>query len=79
MMRKQLYIDEDLDHALKVLARETGQSEAAHVRAALRKYVAERLPSAKADPLDALVGLVSTETGPRDVAADHDRYLHGAT
>jgi hypothetical protein len=39
MVRKQLYIDAELDRALKALSAGSGESEAAHVRAALRAYV----------------------------------------
>lgn len=39
MVRKQLYIDENLERALKALAARTGRSEADHVRTALRAYV----------------------------------------
>lgn len=39
MIRKQLYLDEDLDHELKLLAGRTGLSEAEHVRRALRRYL----------------------------------------
>lgn len=39
MIRKQLYLDEDLDHELKLLAGRSGLSEAEHVRRALRRYL----------------------------------------
>jgi plasmid stability protein len=39
MIRKQLYLDDDLDHELKLLAGRTGLSEAEHVRRALRRYL----------------------------------------
>ena len=80
MIRKQLYIDEDLDRALKVLAAWTGQSEAEHVRAALRRYLADHaVQHSDDDPLLELVGLVADERGPDDVAANHDDYLYGTT
>lgn len=75
MVRKQLYIDEDLDRALKRLSGATGMSEAGHVRAALRAYV-EQQPTPEDDGLDRLVGLVPDEQGPVDVAQEHDRYLY---
>ncbi len=77
MKRKQLYIDEDLDRGLKRLAATSGQSEAWHVRAALREYLADRL-DLEADPLGALVGLVDDRHGPTDVAEQHDKYLYEA-
>jgi Ribbon-helix-helix protein, copG family len=39
MIRKQLYLDDDLDHELKLLSLRTGLSEAEHVRRALRRYL----------------------------------------
>jgi Ribbon-helix-helix protein, copG family len=39
MIRKQLYLDDDLDHELKLLSVRTGLSEAEHVRRALRRYL----------------------------------------
>jgi hypothetical protein len=79
MIRKQLYIDQDLDRALKVLAAWTGQSEAEHVRAALRRYIADHaLQRSEEDPLLELVGLVDDAKGPDDVARNHDEYLYGS-
>lgn len=77
MKRKQLYIDEALDRGLKQLARSTDQSEASHVRAALRDYLDRHLDVAD-DPLGALVGMVDDQEGPVDVAEHHDRYLSEA-
>lgn len=81
MVRKQLYIDDDLDRALKVLAARTGRSEAEHVRAALRSYVHEELTASTEapDPLLRLIGLVEDPDGADDVAANHDHYLYGAS
>ena len=79
MVRKQIYIDEELDEGLKVLSARTGEPEAAHVRAALRGYLdAHRVPLEGADPLYDLIGLVDDTDGPSDVAEEHDHYLYGA-
>ena len=77
MIRKQIYIDDDLERRLKRLAAISGEPEAVHVRAALRAFLHERLPESADDPLDQLVGLVRAESGADDVAANHDRYLYG--
>jgi plasmid stability protein len=77
MIRKQVYIDEDLDQALKALAARTGRSEAAHLRDALRAYLSSLAPLPGAG-LEALVGLVDDPHGPDDVAEEHDHYLYGA-
>jgi plasmid stability protein len=77
MKRKQLYLEEETDRALKRLAARTGRSEAFHVREALRRYLDG--PSEEgADPLLRLIGLVDDPEGPDDVAVNHDHYLYGA-
>ncbi|HSL84934.1 MAG TPA: CopG family transcriptional regulator [Thermoanaerobaculia bacterium] len=79
MVRKQIYIEEELERGLKALAARTGRAEAVHVRAALREYLLEhRSPEAERDPLLDLVGLVDDPEIPRDVAEEHDHYLYGA-
>ena len=81
MVRKQIYIDEGLDRGLKALAARTGDSEAVHVRAALREYLGERASASSsqggADPLLQLAGLVDDPTLPDDIAEEHDHYLYG--
>lgn len=76
MKRKQLYLDESTDRALKRLVARTGRSEAAHVREALQRYIQEQ--SAEDDPFDLIIGLVDDPEGPTDVAVNHDHYLYGA-
>lgn len=79
MVRKQIYIDDDLEQGLKALSASTGRAEAVHVRAALREYLREHGSSPPdRDPLLDLVGLVDDPEGPSDVAEEHDHYLYGA-
>jgi len=79
MIRKQIYIDDELEEDLKVLSARTGEPEAAHVRAALRRYLeAHRMPHDGADPLLEMIGMVDDADGPSDVAEEHDHYLYGA-
>lgn len=77
MRRKQLYLDESTERALRRVAAQSGRSEAAVVREALQRYVAE-LPMPAEDPLERLIGLVDDPAGPNDVAEEHDHYLYGA-
>lgn len=78
MIRKQLYLDEDLNDGLRLLATRTGRSEAEHVRTALRQYLGSIAPAAagEGDALLDLIGLVADPAGPIDVAARHDDYLY---
>lgn len=79
MLRKQVYVDEEIERGLKALAAATGRSEAEHVREALRGYLRDRVPEPAAeDPLLGLVGLVGGSHGPDDVAEQHDHYLYSA-
>lgn len=79
MIRKQLYLNDDLNDGLRLLAARTGRPEAEHVRAALREYLRTAGPAeaGEHDPLLDLVGLVPDQDGPTDVAARHDEYLYG--
>jgi hypothetical protein len=77
MKRKQLYLEERADRALKRLAARTGRSEAAHVREALARYLQQEQETDD-DPFDQLIGLVDDHDGPTDVAENHDHYLYGA-
>ena len=58
MRRKQIYLDEANERALK-------------------RYLAPGSDHDD-DPLERLIGLVPDETGPDDVAEEHDHYLYGA-
>jgi hypothetical protein len=79
MVRKQIYIDEELERGLKTLAARTGEAEAVHVRTALRTYLQEQAPTSRgSDPLLGLVGLVDDPNLPDDVAEEHDHYLYGS-
>ena len=77
MRRKQIYLDEASERALKRLAARTGRSEASLIREALQRYLAPGGDPGD-DPLERLIGLVPDENGPDDVAEEHDHYLYGA-
>ncbi|MDQ3672564.1 MAG: ribbon-helix-helix domain-containing protein [Actinomycetota bacterium] len=77
MRRKQIYLDETSERALKRLAARTGQSEGSHIREALQRYLGGATASGD-DPLERLIGLVEDADGPDDVAENHDHYLYGA-
>jgi hypothetical protein len=77
MRRKQIYLDDASERALKRLAARTGRSEAALIREALQRYLASGVDHT-GDPLEGLIGLVPDEAGPDDVAEEHDHYLYGA-
>lgn len=81
MIRKQLYLDEALNRDLKAIARRSGESEATHVRRALRRYLDAQLDPADSDdddPLLELIGLAGDAPAPTDLARNHDRYLYGS-
>lgn len=76
MRRKQIYLDDASERALKRLAARTGRSEASHIREALQRYLSAGSDLVD-DPLERLIGLVPDELGPDDVAEEHDHYLYG--
>ncbi|MBW1703057.1 MAG: CopG family transcriptional regulator [Deltaproteobacteria bacterium] len=78
LKRKQVYLDEESDRALKSLAFTTKISEAEHIRRAVRKYIA-KLKSGVGDddPLKELIGLCDSPDGPTDASIHHDTCLYG--
>ena len=75
MRRTQIYLDEELDAALRQLAAAEGRSAAALIRDAVRGYLTERRTSSGDDPILAAAGTVSGLA--RDAAEQHDRDLYG--
>ncbi len=78
MRRKQIYLDDASERSLKRLAARTGQSQASHIREAVRRYLGSGGTVPDDDPLERLIGLVEDAEGPDDVAENHDHYLYGA-
>ncbi len=77
MKRTQIYIDEDLDAALRSAAFFEGRSAAALIRDAIRAYLEHSPPAPDDDdPILALAGKFSG--GPPDAAENHDKYLYGS-
>ena len=76
MRRTNMYIDDDLDDALRQVAALEGRSAAAIVRDAIRAYLNDpaRRPRDD-DPFRPLIGAFAG--GPGDAALNHDRYLYG--
>jgi len=78
LKRKQIYLDEESDRALKRLALTTKISEAEHIRRAVKKYIAKQKGKmAEEDPLRKLIGLCDKPDGPTDASIHHDKYLYG--
>ncbi len=78
LKRKQIYLDEESDRALKRLATTTKISEAEHIRRALKHYIAkQKSKMTEEDPLWKLIGLCDKPDGPTDSSIHHDRYLYG--
>ena len=78
LKRKQIYLDEESDRALKSLALTTKISESEHIRRAVKVYIArQKSRIADEDPLHKLIGLCDKPDGPTDASIHHDRYLYG--
>lgn len=74
MRRTQIYLEEDVDRALRAVAAAEGRSAASVIREAVRRYLAAR-DEGPEDPILAMVGTVAGL--PKDAAAEHDRDLYG--
>ena len=80
LKRKQIYLDEESDRALKMLAIETKISESEHIRRAVANYLLKQTTAiAEKDPLQEIIGLCDNPHGPTDASVHHDRYLYGKT
>lgn len=78
LKRKQIYLDEESDRALKSLAVATKVSESEHIRRAIKKYVVKQKRNVPdQDPLKKLIGLCDDPVGPTDASVNHDKYLYG--
>ena len=78
LKRKQIYLDEESDRALKSLAVATKVSESEHIRRAIKKYVVRyKNKITEEDPLEKLIGLCDDPAGPTDASVNHDKYLYG--
>lgn len=76
--RKQIYLDEESDRALKGLALTTKISEAEHIRRAVKNYITkQKVKMVEKDPLQKLIGLCDKPDGPTDASIHHDKYLYG--
>ena len=77
LKRKQIYIDEENERALKTLALATKVSESEHIRRAVKKYIAkQKVEAVEEDPLEKLIGLCDKLEGPTDASIRHDNYLY---
>ena len=78
LKRKQIYLDEESDRALKMLAVDTKISESEHIRRAVTRYIAnQKTTIIDKDPIREIIGLCDNPKGPTDASVDHDRYLYG--
>ena len=78
LKRKQIYLDEESDRALKMLAIETNISESEHIRRAVAKYIMKQKSTlAEKDPIRDIIGLCDNPDGPTDASINHDHYLYG--
>ncbi len=78
LKRKQIYLDEESDRALKMLAIDTKISESEHIRRAVANYIAKQNTAIiDKDPIREIIGLCDNPHGPTDASIHHDRYLYG--
>lgn len=79
MKRKQVYLEDEQERAIKQLARSRGVSEATVIRDAMDRYLhecSEVGPVDEEDPILAIIGI--GKPGVTDGSINHDRDLYGA-
>lgn len=78
MKRKQIYISEEIEEAVKDLAVLRGVPDAVIIREAMEQYLRKSAHKSlkKENPLKKLIGLFPD--GPKDGSVNHDHYLYGA-
>lgn len=74
MRRTQIYIDDELDDALRQVATVQGRSAAAIIRDAVRAYLQASDTIEQDDPFQSIIGAYSG--GSTDSAENHDYYLY---
>jgi len=79
MKRKQVYLEEEQDRAIKRIAQERGVSGATILREALAEYLAGREPPELERPEDhPLWGIIGIGNfGVTDASVNHDHYIYG--
>ncbi|MBI4686967.1 MAG: hypothetical protein HY756_04190 [Nitrospirae bacterium] len=78
LKRKQIYLDEESESAIKQLSSSTKISEAEHIRRAVTVYLSKyRRKRHEKDPLLDLIGICDNPKGPTDASLHHDKYLYG--
>ncbi|MEX0784338.1 MAG: CopG family transcriptional regulator [Dehalococcoidia bacterium] len=79
MKRKQIYLDDDQERAIKRLARDRGVSEAAIIREAMGAYLAEEPATYDAPALAELhvIGCIDEPNLPRNGSTTFKRDLYG--
>lgn len=82
MVRKQVLITQDEARKLKQLSFIQRKSETELVRTALEilfEKMETKRPDTGLNPLDNIVGLAGDLDIPKDLSANHDRYLYGGS
>jgi plasmid stability protein len=73
MIRTQIYLDKELQQALRTRSVAEGRSVAALIREAVARFISPPRRTGKTDPFLAIAGKFS---GPGDSAEHHDEYLY---
>lgn len=83
MKRKQIYIDEAQERAIKAIAERRSVPEALVIREALAEYVTDHempvIERPEDHPLWGIVGIVDDPDAPIDGSENHDLYIYGVS
>ncbi|MBU1085403.1 MAG: hypothetical protein ABII08_00095 [Candidatus Beckwithbacteria bacterium] len=76
MLRKQLYLTEELDQKLKLLSLSLGKPVAEITRQTIK--IGLENTKKKIKPLSGLLSIVGEGIGPKDLSKNLDNYLYGS-
>ncbi len=77
MIRKQLYLTEEIDLKTKRLAEIENVSQAEIIRTALQEYLQEKDIDDIQDPLFKMLGLIKKGESKKKESKTYDEYLYG--
>lgn len=76
MIRKQIYLNEEMNDIIKEIADKNNISQSEVIRKAITKYLREKQQKGEIkDPLLDLIGLGSSDVS--DGSINHDHYIYG--
>ncbi|MFW5891072.1 MAG: ribbon-helix-helix domain-containing protein [bacterium] len=77
LIRKQIYLEEEMAEKIKKIASLKNTSQAEIIRSAVKTYLENNNITKNKDPLLKLIGIAETQI--KDGSENHDKYLYGGS